>query len=549
MTLETKSNWLTFAGFLVLLMGALFLATNITRINSIWTTFVHRTVSRQDLLNQIRGEFGYGGLIHNFKNYVLRGDSDNAKHIVEGFRRSHILVQEAIYRYEQLDISKAERDSLKTIKAIADEYATKMQLARIMVVEGRGPREIDARIRVDDGSSLRAFATIEDVLSLSTSEHSLQMGDQVYGLLLVFAVVFLVVGGFGLLNAQIMRSIALTLKDVSASIVRLAHGDYRAHDKTYSHIGSDELGLLQQAYNKLQHGLDRLQDRVAQVASGDLRSTLLPFTDQGIDDIAVKGPLADSFAKMVESLDTAQLLLKEEQAKVLHSEKLSSIGQLAAGMAHDLGNPLSGIDMHLQLLADEELPPDARESLGTVRHEVSRLRRVLRDLVDFVRRRRTEEHLTSLNSVVEDAIRLLRYDQRMKKVDVNLRSDPETPPILAVEDHLMQVCLNLFINALDAIPLNGTIDIDLAPGPDNVTLSIKDNGTGMSSATFDRCFEPLFSTKPADKGTGLGLTMCRDIIHRAGGEITIASAVGVGTTVRVEFPIAAVSPESNEASL
>ena len=237
---------------------------------------------------------------------------------------------------------------------------------------------------------------------------------------------------------------------------------------------------------------------------------------------------------LVERVVTEQRKL---QARLLHQEKMAAFGLLAAGVAHEMGNPLSSIEAQLQLLEPEDLPPEAASVVTTVRQEVGRLGRTLRELVDFARRRRDEATLVSVQSVVADALRLARHDRRMRQVSVREEFDPETPPVFLVEDHLVQVVLNLLLNALDAMSTSGgVLRVEVGAATGQVALRIHDTGTGMDRAVLSRCFEPLFTTKEPGQGTGLGLSISRDIVRAAGGEIELHSAPGRGTTAVVTLP-------------
>lgn len=250
------------------------------------------------------------------------------------------------------------------------------------------------------------------------------------------------------------------------------------------------------------------------------------------------------YVLLVERVVTEQ---KKLQARLLHQEKMAAFGLLAAGVAHEMGNPLASIEAQLQLLDEGRLGSDDASVVATVRQEVGRLGRILREMVDFARRRRDEASLVAVQGVVDDALRLLRHDQRMRRVRPVLDFDPETPPVFIVEDHLMQVVLNLLINALDAMPGEGTLRLDLRPVAGRVALRVHDTGCGMERATLARCFEPLFTTKAPGKGTGLGLSISRDILRACGGEIELHSAPGRGTTAVVTLPAAEISAASARA--
>lgn len=247
---------------------------------------------------------------------------------------------------------------------------------------------------------------------------------------------------------------------------------------------------------------------------------------------------------VVEQVTTEQVRLRSQ---LVHQEKMATFGLLSAGIAHDLGNPINAIDMHLQLLQMEDgLSPQVQESLDTIREEILRMQRVLRELVDLARRRRDDAAAVDLSRLVKDAITLIRHDRRMRGVEVSLDLSPDTPSVEAIEDHLMQVLLNLIINALDAMPLGGRLRIETFPSPDtddtddntgpSATLRLSDNGEGMSQEVLNRCLEPLFTTKPPGKGTGLGLSIVRDIITNTGGHLAIQSALGRGTTISITLP-------------
>jgi len=169
--------------------------------------------------------------------------------------------------------------------------------------------------------------------------------------------------------------------------------------------------------------------------------------------------------------------------------------------------------------------------------------------VDFARRRRDEAALVSVQGVVEDALRLLRHDRRMRGVSVERRYDAETPPVFVVEDHLMQVVLNILINALDAMDGGGRIVVEVCPVGARVALRVHDSGCGMERDALAHCFEPLFTTKAPGQGTGLGLSISRDIVREAGGDIELHSAPGRGTTAIVVLPGAGTTSSARAATV
>ncbi|HQQ76230.1 MAG TPA: ATP-binding protein [Thermoanaerobaculia bacterium] len=285
----------------------------------------------------------------------------------------------------------------------------------------------------------------------------------------------------------------------------------------------------------------------ASFSSGAPETCMRPHTDPRTGEVlAVEShpldlPDGTRHVLLVERVVTEQRKL---QARLVHQEKMAAFGLLAAGIAHDLGNPLASIEAQMQLLGGTRLEPEPATIMTAVRMEVGRLGRILRELVDFARRRRDEAMLVSVQSVTEDALRLLRHDPRTRDVRVTTDFDPEAPPVLMVEDHLMQVVLNLLMNAFDAMPEGGALRIEVRPAGHGVALRVHDSGCGMDRTTLGRCFEPLFTTKAPGKGTGLGLSISRDILHEAGGELELHSAPGRGTTAVVSLPAARVEAAS-----
>lgn len=254
----------------------------------------------------------------------------------------------------------------------------------------------------------------------------------------------------------------------------------------------------------------------------------------------------EDYMLLVERIVTEQ---KKLEARLLHQEKMAAFGLLAAEVAHDMGNPLSSIDAQLQLLDGESLREDAASVVEAVRAEVARLHRILREIVDFARRRRDEASLVSVQAVVEDALRLLRHDRRMRLVETLDNFDAETPPVFMVEDHLMQVVLNLLINSIDAMAEGGTLRIEIQPVGESVTLRVHDTGVGMDRPVLQKCLEPLFTTKEQGKGTGLGLSITKDIVEAAGGSVELHSSLGHGTSVIVTLPAARPALEEQEEAV
>lgn len=260
----------------------------------------------------------------------------------------------------------------------------------------------------------------------------------------------------------------------------------------------------------------------------------------------LKVPTGEDQLLLVGQVVTEQ---KKLEARLVHREKMVALGLMSAGIAHEIGNPLSSIGTQLQLLDTHSLSADAEPIISTVKQELSRLDRTVRELTNFARRRGGENTLVSVQSVVRDAIRLLRHDRRMRGVQVVEEFDSETPSVHMVEDHLMQVVINILINALLAMPKGGTLGLGLRPVDDWVELSVKDCGVGMESSVLDVCFDPFFTTREGGDGAGLGLSISKDLIEAAGGRIEIRGVPEKGTTVFLTLPRASTDSPLDRQSV
>lgn len=231
---------------------------------------------------------------------------------------------------------------------------------------------------------------------------------------------------------------------------------------------------------------------------------------------------------------------KRLEAQMRHQEKMASLGVLASGIAHDIGNPLASLSSELEMLEVEDDANAMRESLGVLRTHVDRIGRTLREMVDFARRRGEELGDVSVSTAVDDALRLVRHDKRMRNVMLATDVPNDLPPVRMVEDHLVMVLVNLVLNALDAMPAGGTLEVRARHEDDAIRLLVKDTGTGMTKDVLDRVFEPLFTTKGDRGGTGLGLPVSQSVVHAAGGRMHVESAPGTGTAVGLVLPAGGV---------
>lgn len=229
---------------------------------------------------------------------------------------------------------------------------------------------------------------------------------------------------------------------------------------------------------------------------------------------------------------------KRLQAQIIHQERMATLGLLAAGMAHDIGNPLASILAQLRMTREVGGEERMRTSLDVVEKEIQRISRQLRGFVAFSRRRRdVNEHL-DVNSVVQDMVTLLVYNPNARGCEIQTQLARNLPPLRADEDLVVQVLVNLCINALDAMAGGGTLTVSTAGREGFTVIRVEDSGPGVPEELRERIFDALTSTKPVGRGTGLGLFMARRIAESLGGELVLVSTSERGTVFEFRLPTA-----------
>jgi len=227
-------------------------------------------------------------------------------------------------------------------------------------------------------------------------------------------------------------------------------------------------------------------------------------------------------------------------AQVAHQDRLASVGRLAAGVAHEIGNPLTGIACLAQNLSRDTTSADVRERLGQILSEAQRIDAIVRVLLGYshagtahgLRRREPVD----LRACVGEATTLVRLSHEAKSVHCESRI-PEGLVVSGDRQRLEQVFVNLIANACDASSPGAWVTVDAEPTSGGITVSVRDRGTGMDEAVRSRMFEPFYTTKPPGQGTGLGLPLAAAIVREHGGTLRVESWPGVGTTVEVELPV------------
>jgi PAS domain S-box-containing protein len=227
--------------------------------------------------------------------------------------------------------------------------------------------------------------------------------------------------------------------------------------------------------------------------------------------------------------------IKKLQKQVDQSEKLAVIGQLAAGVAHEIGNPLTSISALVQLIQRKNKDDKLTEQLISIKDNIDRISKIVRELVDFSRPPGEDKELLQINDVVKTAVGIVKYDKRVKDVEFKTDFANNLSQVMAVPDRLLQVFVNILINALDAINGEGKIEVRTFLEDLFICTEIKDNGCGIEKSIIDKIFNPFFTTKEVGKGTGLGLSVSYGIIKKMQGKILVTSELNKGSIFTIKL--------------
>jgi len=231
---------------------------------------------------------------------------------------------------------------------------------------------------------------------------------------------------------------------------------------------------------------------------------------------------------------------REMQERLYLTDRLASVGQMAAGVAHELNNPLTGVVALSQLLLETGAPSEMKEDLETIRKEGQRAASIVKNLLSFARSHTTSIQSVDINAVICEVLNLRAYEDRANNIEITTHLAPNLPEIMSDRFQMQQVFLNIVLNAEQAMILSkgrGNIMVTTEPIKGFVRISFADDGPGIPPEIMNRIFDPFFTTKEVGKGTGLGLSICYGIVANQGGNIYARSKQGKGATFVVELPI------------
>ncbi|UCG32013.1 MAG: hypothetical protein JSU68_10150 [Phycisphaerales bacterium] len=253
--------------------------------------------------------------------------------------------------------------------------------------------------------------------------------------------------------------------------------------------------------------------------------------------------LGESFNNLMFLLETKARQVGRMQNEMLEKEKMVAIGQIAAGIAHEVGNPLSSISSIVQMLKRKGSNGPMREQLNLIETHIQRISGTVRQLVHLARPRPARWERLDVGKTLEEAIDLISFDRRAKNVDIDVQLPKSLPPTYGLHSELQQVFINLALNALDAMPEGGKLAVRAKRREANILVSFRDTGCGISEEVGRRMFEPFFTTKEPGQGTGLGLAVSYGIIQKHGGTIDYNSAPEAGTTFTIRLPVRDSPPD------
>jgi len=305
--------------------------------------------------------------------------------------------------------------------------------------------------------------------------------------------------------------------ELEGGMKRLARGDFETPIEIHSR---DEMGLLAETFNSMAGEVKRYREHMED------------WTQSLQDEVDKK---------------TAEIVNAQEQ--IINAEKLASLGRMAAGVAHELNSPLTGIVTFAHLMRERTAPDKKQdiEDLDTIIEQAERCTKIIKGMLGFARKGASEATETDVNDLLRETVGMVQNQIKVQNIGIEVALGEGLPQIHIDPNQLQQVFLNLITNAVDAMGEHGRISIATrlvgATPEQNVEIEITDTGPGIYPNNLDKIFEPFFTTKPVGKGTGLGLPVSYGIVKKHDGDIVVKSKLGEGTSFFVRLPV----PKPEEA--
>jgi two-component system NtrC family sensor kinase len=487
-----------FLGFgLYLLFAIAFAALAYKDLNTISTHLGHLEIA-DDVTNNLLEVRRYE------KNYLLYGDAGS----LEDIGKYLAVMKEGIAKIRSEAIRNIGADPVAQLGLAIVEYerriglisAGRVQQDRIRrAADGRSrqrlieaQREELAQVEQLRGVAREVQVYVEENARAERSDIARIL--KVSSMLLVITLGLIVVLGT-VINVKLARSIVAPIQDLERITKKIARGDFSESIQVKGH---DEIASLAQSFNQMEDKLDQAMT----------------------------------------ALDAIIKKLREKQSQLVEAEKLAGIGKLAAGIAHEINNPLTSVLTFSNLMLEQCPPSDPRhDKLKLMVRETDRARTIVRQLLNFGRESVIKPEKININQPVTEITESLVAQEAFKGIDLSMRLAENLPQVYADPAQFGQVVLNILLNAIHAITPPGVIAVSTRLADKNVEVVFTDSGKGIPEEHLHKIFDPFFSTKAATKGTGLGLAVSYGIIKKHGGEIAVNSTVGKGTTFTVRLPI------------
>ncbi|MCF6315402.1 MAG: PAS domain S-box protein [Marinosulfonomonas sp.] len=587
----------TGAVILLLILAVMLALSNETgarfrNIKTGWEEYSQAADPRGIWISEIRGYFGYGGMIHNFKNYVLRQDAKYEKTL----RIQSRFLMDAIETYQASRPDAIEQEALARIKRVVEEYTRNIEIIGISIIEGKTAEQIDALVRVDDSGALQALAVLERhwldgrQRNLNTIVAALSEGDALVRslagvMVLLTALVGLIAMMIFTLVGNALRSNAAQLKELEAR--KIAQVSERklawvVQQSPASIMITDTHGTIEFANRKLLEMTGYTEDELVGKSPSILKSGHTPeaaYKDiwkrlsQGkpwhgiFKNLRKDGshywaktsllPLLNEQGETTNYIGVGEDITEKRQVdeQIAQVQKMEAVGILAGSIAHDFNNVLMTIIGNTELikLEAEDLgaPKELHHSIEHIEIASRRARALIQQLLAFARQQPGQARRLELHEAIEEALELIRVST---SPSVKISFKPKVKQVATEIDPtaFFQIVMNLCHNAVEAIgDKGGEIELRLSrirkggknglkPLPKGaigtIKLEVDDNGPGIPAAIQQKVFEPFFSTKPVGKGTGLGLAIVRNWVEESDGQVLLDSSPQTGSCFTILFP-------------
>ncbi|PYT02825.1 MAG: hypothetical protein DMF60_20200 [Acidobacteria bacterium] len=399
------------------------------------------------------------------------------------------------------------------VKAASQQITT----TKVVSVRQHGANKLitaTAGVNVLDAGGPTHFGTVDVLLTFDENHSSAAELRRLMWPLMLLAIISITLMTYFLFRHMVYKPIDSLLLAMS----KAEEGDLAAEVPS---TAPDEIGLLTSRFNRM---LGRIRQMTQQ----------LNLEQRRLED-RVHEATAE-IADRKEQLEEANLGLFEMQRQLTQLERLAAAGQLAAQFAHEVGTPLNLISGHVQLLRARARDERVIQRLDIIAGQIDRITNIVRSMLDSTRRPVPRLESVDINSLLAQILDATQPTLVARNVDLNTDIAEGLPPIQADPDQLQQVFINLINNSLDAMPLGGKLTVSTALDTDSVMIVLADSGEGIAEDQIDLIFDPMFSTKRG-RGTGLGLTIVKQIISEHNGEVEVESDPGRQTTFRIRLPL------------